>query len=216
MKLLKKINKILIISIVIFSLGLGSVFAYSTDSYSIYVPSTYERQSSSNTDNPIIFNDKNLKSQNFNVYVEANSENNNFKNATDADITKIADGIVSEIYSDYKINVDVLKKEKTTLNGYDGIFISTKWNTQATAGYDLYQNQYEFTSKNHIYVITFTTSNQDYLNSSEVDSIKKSFSIKDKLFENDKLDASKIAIYAVLIVVVAGVVVFTARKALKK
>ncbi len=192
-----KIFKI-IVSIFIVVITLGNIYAYSTDSYSIEVPNTYIMQSTSESANPIIFSkNTEIKQPNFNVYVNDNTSKSDISVATDEDISTLANEISNQIYSAYKINVNVLKKEKTVLNGYDAIFISLKWDSEDTLGYTIYQNQYSMMSKNYIYTLTFSSNKAEDLTSLETQNIKDSFVIKDELNKSNFFDFKQLFIYAI-------------------
>lgn len=176
----------------------SSVMSYSTDAYSIELPSTYSKSENS-TENLTIFNEGTTTGMpNFNVYLGDNNENSNAKNASSSEISKLADTLCDQIYSSYGIKVDVIQKEKISFNGYDAIFLSTKWNSQSVLGYTAYQNQYIMTSKNHVYTITFTADDAEELESTEFATVKNSFVINDDLKVNSWFDVDELLIFTII------------------
>lgn len=203
-----KVLSIMIVSILI----LSNVMAYSNDSYSIDVPTTYTVQNQSESDDYIMFVKDDAT--NINIYMRENTDETNIKDATESDMEEFVSSYINQIKSSYDINLDVLKKEKTTINGYDALFISTKWNSEDMYGYDIYQNQYILTSKNHIYTLTLTSNNSDEFNSQDVLNIKSSFTIKDELIKDDSGLLTGVFV-GILIIVIASVIIFRKLKKAK-
>lgn len=209
---MKIIKIILVMFIAIFALT-GSVMAYSTDAYSIEVPSTYIEKTDSTTATQVIFvKDEVTALPNFNVYSKKERSSGTIKNTSDADISKVADELCNYIYSTYGITADVIKKEKITFNGYDAVFVSTKWNSKSTLGYDIYQDQYTMLSKNYVYTLTFQVKDETELGSAENIAIKNSFVIKDDLQRNSGIDFGEVLRTGIIGAIVAVIVGFVANK----
>lgn len=209
MKIIKIIS---VMFIAVFVLS-GSVMAYSTDAYSIEVPSTYIDKSAGTSTNPTIFNkETSTEMPNFNVYLKDNTDSTNIKNASSKDISQLATEICSQIYNSYGVKVDIIQQEKTSLNGYDAIFLSLKWNSKSTVGYDIYQNQYIMTSKKYLYTLTFTADNTEELGSSEIATIKSSFVIKDDLLPKGGIDLGEVLRSGIIGAIVAVIVGFVVSK----
>ncbi len=192
--------------------SLYNVKAYSTSSYDIDIPNTYEKQNGSDVwqskstdkrvtigidvfknDNKLNFEDYNEDTIQKDEYVKELEEK--FKNNKENITIKSSNVYFTELNSHKAIKMDVI----TTFN-------DSNYNS------DVYQSQYIVASKNHVYYILISSSDKDSLDSEEVMTIISSFNIND---EKATKDVSVARYYlSIALVVTLGIFVFvlTTRK----
>ena len=207
---LKKVLKFILIFIMLFSLY--NVNAYSTGSYDIDIPSTYEKQNGSD-----IWQSKSTdKRVTIGIDVFQNDNKLNFEDYNEDTIQK--DEYIKELEEKFKSNKENITIKSsdvyfTDLNGHKAIKMDvvTTFN-DSNYNSDVYQSQYIVASKNYVYYILISSSDKDSLNSKEVNTMINSFNIND---EKATKDVSVARYYlSIALVVTLGIFVFvlTSRK----
>ena len=207
---MKKVLKLTLIFIMFFSLY--NVNAYSTGSYDIDIPSTYEKQNGSD-----IWQSKSTdKRVTIGIDVFQNDNKLNFEDYNEDTIQK--DEYIKELEEKFKSNKENITIKSsdvyfTDLNGHKAIKMDvvTTFN-DSNYNSDVYQSQYIVASKNYVYYILISSSDKDSLNSKEVNTMINSFNIND---EKATKDVSVARYYlSIALVVTLGIFVFvlTSRK----
>lgn len=186
------ISFIIVTIMMSFAMLTGKVQAYTAADYSIDVPSSYTSAGTNKW--------KKSNGDNFNVQIRTYT--GGLGNQTlDEALNDILDGILKgNLYEDIKVK----EVADITDNNYRGIHIKAK-----LKGYSLYADQYEIVSKGKIFVLTFVSSDEEYLDSDEIKDTIKSFEItkyerpeeketkkesKDKSTKNETVNFKLIAI----------------------
>ena len=207
---MKKVLKLTLIFITFFSLY--NVNAYSTGSYDIDIPSTYEKQNGSD-----VWQSKSTdKRVTIGIDVFPNDKKLNFEDYNEGTIQK--DEYIKELEEKFKSNKENITIKSsdiyfTDLNGHKAIKMDviTTFN-DSNYNSDVYQSQYIVASKNYVYYILISSSDKDSLDSKEVNTMINSFNIND---EKATKDVSIARYYiSIALVVTLGIFVFvlTSRK----
>ena len=127
-----------------------------------------------------------------------NISNDNIKNYNDENVNKYEEYInnkLNEQLKEYDISVEVSNTKKELINNYWAISYNSYWPTKKIIGYDIYQKGYSWTTRNYVYVLTFT-SDKELSNNETISSLIKSIELLDK----EIIDIKSLQIQLIIIV----------------
>lgn len=126
------------------------------------------------------------------ISIENNSikSKQDIKNFSEKDIKKYKtyiENTINDNLKEYNLKINVSEINKIKINEIDSLYYLTYWPTKESFGYDMYQNNYVFTTNKYITTITFIT---DEKNNSFEETLK-TLSIKDSEIENNSFFKKK-------------------------
>lgn len=180
---MKKIMCLVLMLILVIS----PAYAYDTNTYKIDMPNNFKKSE----------NNDYWQSENENVsasiliYTEDNTNNLDISSFEKNDLDK--SGYTKELKEkfntlDESIIIDDYSLTLDKISSYKAIKIDLKSSSKISDEKNsiVYQRQYITSSKNLIYYITVSSSNEDSLNNEEIKNILNSFKIKDELIEKQQ------------------------------
>lgn len=180
---MKKIMCLVLMLILVIS----PAYAYDTNTYKIDIPNNFKKSE----------NNDYWQSENENVsasiliYTEDNTNNLDISSFEKNDLDK--SGYTKELKEkfntlDESIIIDDYSLTLDKISSYKAIKIDLKSSSKISDEKNsiVYQRQYITSSKNLIYYITVSSSNEDSLNNEEIKNILNSFKIKDELIEKQQ------------------------------
>ena len=227
-------KRVIIYIVLLFIIGTyNELFAYSNSLYEINIPSTYSEigennftDSQGNSVNLVIssfsysdgelYTIKNLDSIVDKLYEEFDEYKMNFKEELKQQYgSYLSDEDIEEYLKSFTLK-SIIDREVVsfTKNNYKCFHILSNYSFGDT---DLYIDQYQVVSGNQLYTLTITTGQKEYLESSEVKNIVKSFTIKNFVeYQAESSIFDNAISSAISAVIVGGIGILVARIRNKK
>jgi len=197
-----------------------NVYGYQNSTYNINIPNTFIK--SEEKDYWQYETDKMVST--ILVIVEDNVDQVNLNNYDQenllGDYVKELENKIKESNKNTEIKFSSI--DLKTINNYRALTIDlvSSYQLNNEVASRIYQRQYIFSSKNYIYYLTLSTSDQENLDSDMFDSIIKSFNIIDEMPQNKKDGNNSFAIFLLIslcvIVVVIKLVLTTVKEKTEK
>lgn len=174
------------------------------DYYEIKIPNSFKKEGNIN----YYLKEENNQKISILIHTEKNSRNLNLNNYTEENIedSRYIDKLKEEFNSlGYNINITSSNVYLTNINNYPMLVMDviSSYKLESESESIVYQRQYITSSKNYIYYITISSSNNKYLSSEESQEIISTFKIKDELLTK----TNDIVLYYIVlsIIVVVGI-----------
>ena len=168
-------------------LSISPVYAYDTTTYRIDIPNNFKKSEN----NDYWQSEDEKVSANILIYTEDNTNNLDISSFEKADLDK--NKYVKELEKNFgsldeTINLSDYSVTLDKISSYKAIKIDLKSSYKISDEKDsiVYQRQYITSSKNFIYYVTVSSSNEDSLDSEEIKNVLNSFKIKDELIERQQ------------------------------
>lgn len=148
-----------ILLFILLFLNFTYINAYENKYFKMDIPTDFEEIKTDT--NVYKWQSTNNKNDNIVITISENkTKNHDIKNYTEKDIQKYKTYIenkISEALKEYNIKVNVSNIQKTKINNNYTITYDVFWPTKESITHDIYQKGYSFTTKNYIYVYTYTS-----------------------------------------------------------
>lgn len=168
-------------------LSISPVYAYDTTTYRIDIPNNFKKSEN----NDYWQSEDEKVSANILIYTEYNTNNLDISSfeKTDLDKNKYVKELEKNFGSlDEAINLSDYSVTLDKISSYKAIKIDLKSSYKISDEKNsiVYQRQYITSSKNFIYYVTVSSSNEASLDSEEIKNVLNSFKIKDELIERQQ------------------------------